>query len=491
MFRVITSAIMCLLAASTFAPAEAQQPEKSSNLFEKIFGGDTPDLPPDDIELLDGQVVRIFVYLPTVKSRDDVAATGTGFVLNDQGYIVTNYHVVNNVEVADLGRGLQLWKSEARTILVGQAGRVAPVEAKVVWQDFDRDLAILQADRPIGKAAMLSTVHPKRGDRVTAIGFPGIADTSYSAETMPESVNEYVRSKLNAISTPTIGNFQLVNHRPWGVMPTQDNVILEVINHSAEINHGNSGGPLYDQCGRVIGVNTSGPKSLVDFSQDSEGNLVGSTAAAQGVFFSSAVSELTPALKELGIPFSLSDATCTPWEPSQPLDVIGIGFALTSLISLAIAFYALTRKPVRQRLSRVVSSRGSVRPHPRADDNQPCYPGKQVRADSQDSVVLSGLGEAGRMVRFRIQRSQAGRSPDGFVVGRDPQLCHETMQDSLVSKRHARFFWRDGAFMVEDLNATNPVLVNGEAIAAFSPVSLKSGDTLTIGNAQLKVAMST
>jgi S1-C subfamily serine protease len=143
-------------------------------------------------------------------------ATGSGFVLNDQGYIATNAHVVSGAKDVQVSFG----KSD-------------PVPAKVVGKDLSTDLAVIKVDPskvkltalPLGNSSSLRV-----GDPVVAIGNPfGFDDT----------VTTGIVSALGReIQAPN--NFS-IDH---------------TIQTDAAINPGNSGGPLLDQHGRVIGINS-------------------------------------------------------------------------------------------------------------------------------------------------------------------------------------------------------------------------------------------
>jgi len=157
--------------------------------------------------------------------------TGSGFVWDDEGHIVTNNHVVE----------------DARRILVTFADDT-PVEAEVVGTDADSDLAVIQVDVP---ASDLHPVEPGDSDalcvgqRAVAIGNPfGFEQTMTTG----------IVSALGRVVKQDSG-FSLP----------------QLIQTDAAINPGNSGGPLLDSQGRVIGVTTliysqSGSNSGVGFA---------------------------------------------------------------------------------------------------------------------------------------------------------------------------------------------------------------------------------
>jgi S1-C subfamily serine protease len=143
--------------------------------------------------------------------------TGSGFILDDEGHIVTNYHVVEGAD------------SIAVTL-----SNESTLDARVVGVDPPNDLALLRIEPPdeglttveLGDSAMLRV-----GQRAIAIGNPFGLDRTLTV------------GVISALGRP----LQL----------SDDNVIFNVVQIDAAINPGNSGGPLLDSRGRVIGINTA------------------------------------------------------------------------------------------------------------------------------------------------------------------------------------------------------------------------------------------
>ncbi|MGX6447484.1 S1C family serine protease [Patulibacter sp. S7RM1-6] len=148
--------------------------------------------------------------------EQDGEATGSGFVIDDDGTILTNEHVV------DGATKVRVSFSNERT-----------VDAKVVGQDTSTDVAVLQVD-PKGLDLKPLTLGSAKeiqvGDPVLAIGNPYGLD-----RTLTTGV---VSAKQRRITAPD--GFPIEN----------------VIQTDASINPGNSGGPLLDGAGRVIGINS-------------------------------------------------------------------------------------------------------------------------------------------------------------------------------------------------------------------------------------------
>ena len=143
--------------------------------------------------------------------------TGSGFVWDEQGRIVTNFHVIQNANEATITLHDQsTWK------------------ARLVGAFPDRDLAVLQIDAPREKLKAIPIGTSRDlvvGQRVYAIGNPFGLD-----------------------QTLTTGVISALNRE---IESATQRKIRGVIQTDAAINPGNSGGPLLDSAGRLIGVNTS------------------------------------------------------------------------------------------------------------------------------------------------------------------------------------------------------------------------------------------
>ena len=142
--------------------------------------------------------------------------TGTGFVWDDQGHIVTNFHVINGA-------------NGARVTLADQSS----YDATLVGAFPDRDLAVLRIEAPKAKLPPIAVGASRDlqvGQRVYAIGNPFGLD-----QTLTTGIVSALNREIESFNSRTIRG---------------------VIQTDAAINPGNSGGPLLDSAGRLIGVNT-------------------------------------------------------------------------------------------------------------------------------------------------------------------------------------------------------------------------------------------
>jgi 2-alkenal reductase len=186
--------------------------------------GSLADLERTSIELFERDspsvvqvVARNSAAQPVQGEEEGGAQSGTGFIWDDAGHIVTNDHVVQGTDTV------------AVRFASGQVSR-----ARIVGTTPNYDLAVLELENarslppplPIGSSADL-----KVGQLVYAIGNPFGLDQSL-----------------------TLGIISALKRR----LPTSSGrEIGDVIQTDAAINPGNSGGPLLDSAGRVIGVNTA------------------------------------------------------------------------------------------------------------------------------------------------------------------------------------------------------------------------------------------
>ncbi|WP_225753830.1 S1C family serine protease [Actinotalea sp. Marseille-Q4924] len=149
------------------------------------------------------------------------AGTGSGFVLREDGYILTNSHVVS---AADGGGG--------QVVVVFADGSEEPAE--IVGRTPEYDLAVIRVDRTgLTPLALADSDAVVVGDPVIAIGAP-----------------------LGLQSTVTTGIVSALN-RPVTAGNQDETAFINAIQTDAAINPGNSGGPLVDADGQVVGINSA------------------------------------------------------------------------------------------------------------------------------------------------------------------------------------------------------------------------------------------
>jgi putative serine protease PepD len=162
---------------------------------------------------------------PAVVQIETSAGLGTGFVYDTQGLILTAAHVVANSDsFGNFSTGFQ------RDVTV-QLADGTKVAGRVLGSDLNNDIAVVKIDAvpnlPVASLALGQ--QPEVGSIAVAIGSPFGLD-----------------------QTVTLGIISAIN-RP---VPSPNNNLVSMLQTDAAINSGNSGGPLVNRAGQVIGVNT-------------------------------------------------------------------------------------------------------------------------------------------------------------------------------------------------------------------------------------------
>lgn len=212
-------------------------------------------------------IVRVVVILESAEGRM-LYGSGSGFVVAPN-LVVTNAHVVAPARQRP-EYGVAIVAPEGEGLIPARIIRYSPLS----------ELALLEfRGGPEMAPLTISTVEPHPGDGVVALGYP---DVDYQGATGADLLRP---------SPPSRTSGQIASLRDRA--PTGDEI--PTINHQAVISSGSSGGPLLDECGRVLGVN-SWHVSGAD------------TRETRGV--STRAGQLLQFLDEAGVSPNLSDERC-------------------------------------------------------------------------------------------------------------------------------------------------------------------------------------
>jgi S1-C subfamily serine protease len=219
--------VLSFVAALTVgSPACAQESRRTEPSSRPIAARGELTAAERSVTALFEEATPSVVYITSVALRRDFfrfnvmeipSGTGTGFVWDDRGNIVTNFHVIRDAARAEV------------TLADGSTW-----EATLVGYAREKDLAVLHIDAPRSRLQSIrigTSSDLKVGQSVLAIGNPFGFD-----------------------QTLTTG---IVSALGREIESTDGVPIRDVIQTDAAINPGNSGGPLLDSAGRLIGVNTA------------------------------------------------------------------------------------------------------------------------------------------------------------------------------------------------------------------------------------------
>ncbi len=240
------------------------------------------------------------VYIE-VESTTDIFS-GSGFIVKNDingTYIATNNHVIE-----DNPSGVSVWTGENEKR-----------SATVVANSEEYDLAIIKLSEPLEKKELKLSTIANQGDEVFAVGYPSAANAL--------SQNDAHLSDEATITNGIISSIKSMKNVDYG-----PNVKMLQIN--AEINLGNSGGPLLNDKGEVIGINTYGVLN------------------SQGIFGAISVSELIKFIETN----QLFQISTTGENVANWIFIVAPAFVLVALIICGIIFIPRTKSKTKNKVKK-------------------------------------------------------------------------------------------------------------------------------------------
>lgn len=376
------------------------------------FTSSVPAFADFDRSALEG-VAFIFSGAPD-RSGSMSYSVGTGFFVGTKGekaqYIVTNCHVVEDFILA----GRALGGGELHIFFSKDDFE----EAYLVDYDYEKDIALLRLADPTDKRSPLPLRVPNDGmlsSTVYAIGYPFAAEVAVSA------VNSFDKNDAT-VTTGSITRFL-----------TESGTGRKLIQTDASLSGGNSGGPLTDSTGSVIGINTLG------------------TGLDSNLFYAVSCAELIPLLDRNSISYSTYEA-----KKSLPIIPIVCGAAAVAAIVVVALVMGKKKKAA------------------------PAGGGKASGGAKQGTTpVLKSIAPQhnGMTVQLHGQPVQ---------VGRDASTCRLVYQDGTpgVSSHHCQVYFdaQKKVFVVTDLGSTyGTFLADGRRIDANIACEVMPNSAIYLG----------
>ena len=365
---------------------------------------------------------------------------GSGFIVAAGKHVVTNRHVV---ACADEG---------GRVGVMSAAGELLP--ATVAWKSEAKDLAVLSVEKGLGGQpvtfATRTTIDER--DKVIVAGYPGAAQRS-ARDFGKVSFAEGIISKFTELDSPdgTIRHIQI----------------------TAPVNPGNSGGPLFNEFGQVVGINVQ--KSLTAVLVVDPTALLGvrqeRVPLGEGVAWAILSDELLVELERLRLPF-----TATRSKPNAFLAEFAKQPILFSFAALAMLLAAGSTGLLLTRRGRIAIKDAVTRGRDFATKRVPSP------AKASANPVLRGISGP-------YAHATMPMDDKPIAIGRDANICQLVMPPDAadIGRRHCTVRWERATrtFLLEDCWTTNGTFLdNGEIVEPSKPRSIKPGDRFYLANRQ-------
>ena len=471
-------------------------------------------------------VIQVRLYYVDDAGQSYWLQSGSGFLIgagSGATTVITNHHVITlpdrssdpntlDKEKASELFGVDFFNSNEVNMQVRVAvKRDVEINASYVNGSEQTDFAILELEQaifdrnPLKLANSDNLVETKP---VYALGFPGVA------------------SRVEDDSVFTVEDVTITN----GIIAKfQDISNIGFVLHNAQLGHGNSGGPLVDANGNVVGVNTL-------FYGDDSGTYYSSVAIneirevldALGVTYESADEEPIAAPEPAPTPEPTPEPEPAPVPEPAPAPIvepepvpapepvaeggsnmglfIGIGAAAVVVLVVVIVLVVNSKKkpapaPIPVPVSAVPANPPvpPVMPNMQNRPTPPSFSGMPVDSGAGETSVLgagagetSVLGGATSMLTATLIRKKNGETAriakPMFTIGKERQKVDFCVPDNTsISRTHAKILAKNGTFFLVDNNSTNYTYVNGNKVAANQEFKLNSGDKIKLADEEFEI----
>lgn len=466
-------------------------------------------------------VLQVQLWYDNDVGNDEPVNQGSGFLVNDNT-LITAYHCVSLEEgdaaewAAYFGKTVQQFTD--RLYVQVTVSRDVRINARVRTHSAEMDFAVLTLETSlVGRTPLTvrSSATVQQTEEVFAIGFPDISDDIQTFNTYTSDDATITQGVVNKVGVGA-------NLSSWAN--------TNFIQTSCNLDYGNSGGPMVDENGYVIGV--------------CQGYIADS---ATQYYYAVAIDQITEVLDALGIVYpkanegpkptepkptepevETTEATVAPTvKPTEPAPttppatlppvtsdkdtgseggmnmglIIGIAAAVVAVIVIVVVVILLSGKKGGN--NNQMPSGGFTPPAPPMPPVPPAPPAPPVGGGftapisgaGETTVLSQGAGETTVLARNvnggSLIRKRTGETisinAEQFLIGRERKSVNYCISDnSSISRTHVKLVVRNGVTYLTDMNAANGTFVNGSKVLPRQEIALKPGDKITLADEDLE-----
>lgn len=465
-------------------------------------------------------IVQIETFYQPTDQEAITLKTGTGFLINENT-LLTCYHVTDvsdkTKEGKELIKGIEEWYSfetgekhkfdkDYVGIQIAVLGDVKE-PAKIVRESEKGDYSILQIDTKLTTKTPLALCDSnvvEQTEQVYALGYPA------NVTDFQNQLN-YSAYKDDDV-TITQGNVSKKNY-VHADMPD-----ITLIQHSAYLSGGNSGGPLVNEKGHVIGIANAHSnwddyyyaieinqiKDLLDILDieytkcDCHGEQPTSEPTTSDdnpdPTTSLDTQPPTPPVPETTEPKPEPDPKPTPW---VLIGILGAAAVIVIILIIILVVKGGKKPEPVPAAPAPVPPRPPINPSPNPRPISPSPMGGGMdNGAGETSLLNAGAGETSILgggtaaSRVTIIRKKTGTSipvnaPE-FVIGKENSRVNYCVNNNAVSRQHAKISANNGSYFITDMNSSNFTYLNGRKIPANTPQLLHSGDVFKLADEEFE-----
>lgn len=467
-------------------------------------------------------IVQVEAYYQPSGEKPITIQTGTGFLINENT-ILTCWHVTDFIDerteeskekTEDIKASIEAYyeketgeehefDEDYMGIQIAVLGDVKE-PAKVIRESVEGDYAILTIETNLTTKTPLALCDSdtvEQTEQVYALGYP--------------ANNTDFQQKLNYAAytdndvTITQGNISKTHF-----VSTDTNLTgVQLLQHSAYLSGGNSGGPLVNAQGHVVGMNNAS-SNFDNYYYAIEMNQVKDLLEILGIEYTECdcngeqppvtdpepTDTTAPATVTQPAP-ATTTTTAPPPPPSGEIPWLLIGILGAAAVIVIILIIVIVvkggKKPEPMPVGPAPTpARPPINPSTSPRPISPSPMGGMDSGAGETSLLNSGAGETSILgggaagSRVTIVRKKTGTSvpvnaPE-FIIGKESNRVNYCVNNNAVSRQHAKITLNNGSYFITDMNSSNFTYLNGRQIPANTPQLLHSGDIIKLADEEFE-----